>query len=316
MNTDFYATYAGELAATGTLICWAFGSHCFEAAGRRVGSMSVNMLRLFIAFFMFCIALWARGMQPIPFEFSATAWFWLALSGVIGLSIGDIFLFRAFVEIGPRLTLLIMSLNAPFSAMLGWWFLGEQYGPWQWLGMVVTLVGIGWVILERPPEEETLPDAAPPPVTRARLVRKLSLRGILLAFAGTVGQSIGSAMSKHGMGDYDAFAATQIRVIGGIVGLALLFCVLRRWKITFRALGDRRAVMWMTFGAFLGPFLGVGLYLQAMKHTEIGVVATIVALLPIVVIPLSMAIHKEHVSPRAVAGAVIAFCGVLMLVTH
>ncbi len=316
MSTATYTTYAGELAAIGTLVCWAIGSHCFEAAGHRVGSMSVNLLRLFMAFFMFCIALSLRGMQPIPIGFSVTAWFWLALSGVIGFSIGDIFLFRAFVEIGPRLTLLIMSLNAPLSAILGWWLLGEQYGPWQWFGMVVTLVGIGWVILERQPEDETLPDAAAPPVTPERLVRKLSLRGILLAFAGTVGQSIGSVMSKHGMGEYDAFAATQIRVIGGIVGLALLFCILRRWKRTFHALSDRRAVTWMMIGAFLGPFLGVGLYLRAMQLTEVGVVATIVALLPIVVIPLSMAIHKEHISLRAAAGAIIAFCGVLLLVTH
>ena len=316
MSDATYASYAGEIAATGTLICWAFGAHCFEAAARRIGPMSVNLLRLFMAFFMFCVALSLRGMQPIPLDFSATAWGWLALSGVIGFALGDFCLFRAFVEIGPRLTLLIFSLNAPLSAVLGWLWLGEQYGPWQWFGMVVTLVGIGWVIVERPPEDEPLPDAAAPPVSRHRLVRKLSLSGILLALGGTVGQAVGGVMSKHGMGEYDAFAATQIRVIGGIVGVSLLFCVLRRWKRAFRALGDRRAVTWMMLGAFLGPFLGVGLYLRAMQLTQVGVVATITALLPIVVIPLSMVIHKEHVSLRAVAGAAVAFCGVLLLVTN
>jgi len=315
MSSATYVNYAGELAAVGTLVCWAFGSHCFEAAGRRVGSMSVNLLRLCMAFAMFCIALSLRGMPPIPLDFSANAWAWLAMSGVIGFSIGDMCLFRAFVEIGPRLTLLIMSLNAPLSAMLGWWWLGEVYGPWQWFGMVVTLAGVGWVIVERPPEDESLPDAAAP-IEKQRLVRKLSLRGILLAFGGAVGQAVGGVMSKHGMGEYDAFAATQIRVIGGIVGLSILYCVLRRWKLTFRALTDRKATAWMALGAFLGPFLGVSLYLRAMQLTEIGVVATIVALLPIVVIPLSMAIHKEHVSLRAAAGAAVAFGGVLLLVTH
>jgi len=315
MSSATYANYAGELAAVGTLICWAFGSHFFEAAGRRVGSMSVNLLRLCMAFVMFCVALSLRGMQPIPLDFSASAWAWLAMSGVIGFSIGDMCLFRAFVEIGPRLTLLIMSLNAPLSAMLGWWWLGEQYGPWQWLGMAVTLAGVGWVIVERPPEDESLPDAAAP-IEKQRLVRKLSPRGILLAFGGAVGQAVGGVMSKHGMAEYDAFAATQIRVIGGIVGLSILYCLLRRWKRTFRALADRKAAAWMALGAFLGPFLGVSLYLRAMQLTEIGVVATIVALLPIVVIPLSMAIHKEHVSLRAAAGAAIAFGGVLLLVTQ
>jgi len=315
MSEAIYAGYAGELAATGTLVCWTFGSHCFEAAGRRVGSMSVNLLRLFMAFFMFCVALAIRGLQPIPIDFPANAWGWLTLSGVIGFALGDMCLFRAFVEIGPRLTLLIFSLNAPLSAILGWYWLDEEYGRLQWLGMVVTLIGICWVIVERPPEDEPLPDAAPP-TAKKRLVRKLSLRSFLLALGGAVGQALANVMAKHGMGEYDAFAATQIRVIGGILGLSLLYFFLRKWKPTFRALGDKRAVLWLTLGAFLGPFLGVGLYLRAMQLTEVGVVATIVALLPIVVIPLAIVIHKEHVSPRAIVGAVVAFSGVLLLVTN
>ena len=80
-----------------------------------------------------------------------------------------------------------------------------------------------------------------------------------------------------------------------------------------RAVRDGRVLGWMTLGAFLGPFLGVGLYLRAMQLANIGVVATITALLPVVVIPLSMAIHREQVSPRAFGGAVLAFLGVWLM---
>ena len=158
-------------------------------------------------------------------------------------TLGDMCLFRAFVEIGPRLSLLLMSLNAPLSAILGWLWLGEHYGPVQWLGMAVTLWGVGWVILERPPGE----------------------------------------------------------------------FVIRWWKPTFRALRDARAMMWLTIGAFLGPFLGVWLYLRAMQLTTVGVVATIIALLPVAIIPLSIAFRREHISRRSVAGALIAFVGVALI---
>ena len=307
-------TYAGEWTAVGTLACWALGSHCFEAAGHRVGSMAVNLLRLLLAFFMYCLLLWVRDGHPIPVDFSRSAWFWLASSGVVGFALGDMFLFRAFVEIGPRLALLLLSLNAPMSAIIGWLWLGEQYNDLQWLGMVISLLGVAWVILERPSEDEPMPDAAKPASTRpGKRTRKITRRGIVLGIGGAIGQAVGGAMSKYGMGSDDAFAATQIRVMGGIAGLFALFFIIGWWGRTFRAVRDGRALGWMTLGAFLGPFLGVGLYLRAMQLANIGVVATITALLPVVVIPLSMAIHREQVSPRAFGGAVLAFLGVWLM---
>jgi len=309
-------SYTGELIAVGTLVCWALCSHCFEAAGHRVGSMAVNLLRLLLAMTMFCLLLLVRDGHLLATGFSTQEWFWLLLSGLVGFALGDMFLFRAFVEIGPRLSLLVMSLSAPMSAVVGWLWLGEVYSALQWLGMAVALLGVGWVILERPAEEESMPDAAKPLAKNGNTrVRRATWRGTLFAFGGAAGQALGSVMSKYGMGSGDAAAATQIRVIGGIAGLLVVFCIIGWWRQTFHALRDRRAMTWLVLGAFLGPFLGVTLYLRAIQVTNVGVVATIVALLPVAVIPLSMAIHKERVSLRSVAGAVVAVLGVGLMMS-
>ena len=313
----FSGPFAGEWTAVGTLACWAIGSHFFEAAGHRVGSMAVNLLRLFLALAMFCGLLWVRDGQPIAGGFSTNAWGWLLFSGVIGFSLGDMCLFRAFVEIGPRLALLLMSLNAPMSAIIGWIWLGESYTVLQWLGMFVTLVGVGWVILERPAEDESLPDAAKPENNRlVRRRRNITTSGVLLGLGGAAGQAVGGVTSKYGLGTGDPFAATQIRVIGGIAGLVVFFFFIRWWGRTMHALKDGRAMAWMTIGAFLGPFLGVALYLRAIQLTNIGVVATITALLPVVVIPISMFVNNEHVSPRSFFGAMVAFLGIWLMFVH
>ncbi len=142
-------SYIGELAAFGTALCWTFGSQFFEAAGKRVGTLSVNLIRLLLALLLFCtLSLFTKG-NLFPVDFPMHAWIWLGLSGLIGFALGDLFLLKAFVEIGPRLSMLIMTLTAPISALLGLTFLGEIYSIQQWLGMLITLTGVSWVILER-----------------------------------------------------------------------------------------------------------------------------------------------------------------------
>ena len=43
-------SYIGELAALATAICWTLSPIAFEYSGKEVGSLSVNYIRLIIAF--------------------------------------------------------------------------------------------------------------------------------------------------------------------------------------------------------------------------------------------------------------------------
>ncbi|MFH1852930.1 MAG: DMT family transporter [Candidatus Neomarinimicrobiota bacterium] len=299
--------YAGELAALGTALCWTFGSQLFEAAGLRAGSMAVNLLRLVLALVFFCIvSLFVRG-SLIPLDFPVHAWVWLGLSGFIGFALGDLFLFQAFVEIGPRLSMLVMTLTAPISAILGLIFLGEVYTPLQWLAMAVTLSGVAWVILERSGQGNG----------RRRKVRVITFTGVLYAFLGTVGQAVGYILSKYGMwiGDHfiEPFAATQIRIISGIIGFMVIVTIRGSWGKVAAAVANKAALGFMTAGAFVGPFLGVSLSLLALHYTTAGVATTITALVPIFLIPSVIVIGREHVSLRAFLGAVVAVGGVILL---
>ncbi|MBI1371433.1 MAG: EamA family transporter [Phycisphaera sp.] len=360
--------FAGEAAAFGAAMCWTVGSQCIEAAGHRVGSLTVNLLRLVVAFVVLVVVgLIARG-QPVPLDFPSHAWNWLIVSGLIGMFIGDMCLFRAFVEIGPRVAMLVMTLNVPMTAIIGRLWLGESYSGFQWLCMAITLGGVVWVIMERrdtaviegggdPPGDHAgrarramlarrregatggLPTSASiqqsnavrtadgdmrpfastggqaaSGTQRARRHREITLRGVLLALGGAVGQAVGAVTSKQGMGDLDAFAATQVRFLGAMLGFVVLFTVIGRWRRVAAALTDRRA-MGFTFAAgCIGTAMGVGLFLYSLHHITTGVSATIISTVPILLIPFAVFLHKEHVSPRAVLGALIAVAGVAMLV--
>ena len=143
------AGHLGELAALGTAVCWTFSALSFTAAGKRVGSLNVNLLRLALALVMLAGYGWIVRGHPWPTDASGTTWRWLLLSGFIGFFIGDLCLFEAFVLVGTRLSTLLMSLAPPLTAVSGWLILGERLSGRDWLGMTITVTGTILVLVER-----------------------------------------------------------------------------------------------------------------------------------------------------------------------
>jgi drug/metabolite transporter (DMT)-like permease len=297
--------WTGELIAIGTVFCWTISIQFFEAASKRVGATAVNIIRLTVALILFSLFLFFRQGYILPVQFPVHAWFYLSLSGVIGFFIGDIFLFKALVENGPRVTMLIFSLSAPTAALIGWSLLDEVYVLHQWLGMFVTLFGVGIVILERNQKASKL------------RIRSISLKGVLFGFGAMFGQAVGYILSKAGMqtesGYLDAFAATQIRVIAAFMCFLVFFTVTGKWWIVKTAVKDKKAVVFTAIGSSIGPFLGVSLSLLVLHYLTTGVASTFLSLVPVFIIPFSIFLHKEHVSIRAIAGAVTAVSGIYLL---
>jgi drug/metabolite transporter (DMT)-like permease len=292
--------HPGEIAALGTAFCWTVTSMSFEAAGKRVGSLAVNLIRLVMALgFLTVFSYFHRGVA-LPFDADTYAWIWLSLSALAGFLIGDLSLFRAFVVLGSRLSMLVMALVPPITALIGWLILGEILGLRDWLGMGLTVGGVAWVALERKKDD-----------SGKRI--DLPIKGLSLALLGAIGQAAGLVLSKYGMRDFDPFAATQIRVIAGLIGFTILFFFIGWWRKTFTALRNPQAMARISLGAFFGPFLGVSLSLVAVQNTQSGIAATIMAIVPVLIIPPAILINKEKISLRAIIGAMVAVAGVSML---
>jgi len=301
-------TFTGELIAIITVLCWTVSIQFFEAASRRVGPIPVNIIRLTCALVLFSFLLFFRYGYVLPVDFPANAWIYLGFSGIIGFFLGDILLFKALVEIGPRVTMLIFSLAAPSTAIIGWIFLKETYVLHQWLGIIVTVAGVVLVILERNQKVSNHSNLK---------IRSISFKGIVYAAGAMLGQALGYILSKIGMqtdnGYLDAFSSTQIRVIAAFICFLIFFTITGRWKSVTIAIGDRKALLFTALGSAIGPFLGVSLSLLVLHYLTTGVASTFLSLVPVFIIPFSIFLHKEHVSIRAATGAVIAVSGIYLL---
>lgn len=297
--------YFGEIAGLLAAVFWTITALAFESAGKKVGSLAVNLIRLVMAFFMIGIYSWAVRGFFFPTDATAYNWKWLAISGLVGFVIGDLLLFQSYLIIGARVAMLLMALAPPFAAFIGWLMLGEVLTPMNWLGMVITMTGIVVVILKSEKSEEN------GAVTR-KLKSNYSLPGILLALGGALGQAAGLVISKKGMGGYDAFSATQIRVLAGIAGFSVLFFFIKRWHKVGAALKNTSAMKRITLGAVFGPFLGVSFSLLAVQHTQTGIAATLMAIVPVLIIPPSIFLFHEKVNWKEILGALITVGGVAL----
>jgi drug/metabolite transporter (DMT)-like permease len=296
------AEHVGEWAAAGTALLWTLSSLAWTSAGRQVGAMSVGFVRLLLAIPMLMVyGLLVRGL-PLPTDANAETWCILGLSGLLGFFAADICLFKSFLLIGPRLSLLLQLLSPPIATLVSWAALGEGLSVWRWLAMSVTLGGIVWVVLERPAGG------------RHPHARRHLRQGIALSVVSAVGAAVGMVLSRKGIGELDAGAATMIRLLGAIPGFMVLTTVLGRWNSIGRSMRHRRAMLIMTCGALVGPCLGVILCMVAVRHCHAGVVTTIVNTTPVLILPFSIFLYHEKVSPRAAGGAVLALVGVALLV--
>ena len=235
--------------------------------------------------------------MALPLDAGMHAWFWLSVSGVVGFIVGDLFLFASYPIISSRVAMLIMTLAPPMAAFIGWLVLGETMTPLSLLGMVLVVVGIGMTIWGRPDGGK-------------KISLNFSAKGLLFAFLGAMGQAVGLVLSKLGMGNYDPFAATQIRIIAALTGFVFIISFMGRWKKVFRTFTDTKAITRISLGSFFGPFLGVSFSLIAVQHTSAGIAATLMSIVPVLIILPSVIIFKQKVTLREIAGAVVSVAGV------
>ena len=291
----------GELAALATSFFFALTALIFTITGHMVGSQVTNRMRLTFALVYLLILNLILYREPLPLSAESSRWIWLSLSGIIGLSLGDAFLFQSFISIGPRLGTLLLSLAPIFGSIIAWIFFGEFLTALQITGIVLALAGIAWVITS---------DEEPPNTPRGH-----TRRGVIFGVLGGLGQAVGLVLSKQGLfGEFSPFQANAIRTLAAVIFIWGLAAFEGKVIATFTALKENpQVIRLLALGALVGPVLGVSASLLAVQHAQIGVASTLMALPPVIILPFSYFVFKEKIGWPAVVGTVLAIAGVAIL---
>ncbi len=293
--------FIGEIAALATAVCWSLTAIFFSYSGRIAGSAVVNRSRLLFAFLFLTISHLVLQGTIFPFGAEPFRWFWLAISSILGLVLGDTFLFKAYVLIGPRLSMLLMSTVPIIGALFGWLLFDETFSGLEMAAVVLTVSGVAWVVTEK---QQGL----------TAVQHKNYKLGLFFGLLGAFGQVANLVTARYGLvGDFPAISATMIRILVAVIIMWGIAILRRQVRYTFRQWRNRKAFPAMIAGSFFGPFLGIWLSLIAIQFTRLGIAATLMALPPILLIPVEFFVYKKPVSPRGIAGTIVAFIGVSLI---
>lgn len=291
--------FRGELAALGAAFLWAIAAIIYTRLGTRITPLILNLSKGLVAMALLLLVLGLQGgLFPAVNSLTLSL---LLLSGLVGIGLGDTCYFQALNHLGPQRTLLIEMLSPPMSALLALVFLQEILSPRNWLGILLTVGGVAWVISERSPTHTKTP--------------ALSLAGLGFALLADVSQAVGAVLSRTALSTSvaDPLWSTLVRLVGGTIIILPLLAWQRGHGVPMtNPLRSRRLLGAIAITAFFSTFLGIWLQQTSLKFAATGVAQALNATSPLFMLPLSV-ILGETLTLRAILGVFLALGGIWLL---
>ncbi len=290
----------GQIFALLTALCWAQNSIIYSYLGKKVGSDAVTHIRLWLALPIIIIVNYLFTGSLFPFDIQLRSLIYISISGFFGFFIADLFIFRAFVDIGARESLVIMTTSPIFSIVFSWIFLGENLSIVTIGGILVILSGVIWVVFEENKGETGK--------------KEHHIRGLIFALLGALTQAIGLIFVKKGMmAGVHPVTANLIRICAGLIGLVLYSSIRGKFLKDFARLNNLKFFTLLLLAVVVGPILGIILSMFALKMAPVGVVTTLMQVSPIMLLPVDIFIFRKKVSIGAIAGTILAVLGAVIL---
>ncbi|GDY02652.1 hypothetical protein LBMAG49_19810 [Planctomycetota bacterium] len=301
--------YLGEFAAVATAVCWTFSSLYFALATKRVSGLPINQFRLLLAVpLLFLLQRVFEGVwwPLLPGDRLPQ----LVMSGLIGLVLGDIGYFYALFVIGPRISSVLMATWPAMAVAVQWLFRGEVPSFAMVVGIVTTCIGVILVLLRGN-------DSTSWQSKYTRWQWRLAIAGALL---GAIGQALGSVLAAKAASKaldlpqgLPGISTALVRMLAASCGITLVAAIRGQPLAFLRVFSDRQALFSAVGGTAFGPIIGVWFSMVALAHADVGVAATMMATVPLFMLPVARIAYGARISVLAVVGTMLAVAGIALM---
>lgn len=288
--------FQGEMAAIGAAIAWAVATWIYSQFSHRFSALQLNIVKGVIASAMMLMVLPFEGAVEPSIETQHLII--LAVSGVVGIAIGDSAYFASLKRIGANKTLLLESLAPPLSGVLALLALGSVVSVQSWLGVVVTTLAVTFVIFQ-PSEANS----------------EMSWSGVAFGLLASVCQASGVVISHYALvaGDLPPLLGAFIRLTVGVLAVMVVINLFeanpyKGIKQHLKELASG-ALLWLIGAIFVGTFLALWLQQVALKHANPAIAQTLIATSPLFILIIYL-IKGQRVSAKSALGTLVAVGGI------
>lgn len=283
----------GFIAALASAASWAFATVLFERIGKVVPYTGITFLKgLFSIVLMLGFAIYNGNLFECGFKEFAI----LAMSGIIGISIGDTLFFKSLQELGAKMQVLFFMLGQVVTMLLSFLLLGDILSIMEYVGIFILLGGVVIVTWGR---QEDHPNKK---------------AGLISGFLSILCYSISSIMIKVSIGDIDIVSATFYRMIFGTLVVMLAGFTYGKFTAWIRPLQDIKLFGLFLLNVVVITFGGFMLSMLAIKNISVSLASALSTTEPLFVLAFAFFINKEKIIGRELLGALITILGLLIII--
>lgn len=293
----------GEVSALLAAGMWAAGSLLYGGIRLTAFEISLGKNVLAITVLLSHLLLESLILQRPMFLADSHAWWWLGLSGLVGIVIGDTCYFRSLQILGARRALMVSTTAPLFTVALGWVFLGESLTIVSVVGIIMTLLGVAVVVADRDAARE-IPGLFP----------GTAGMGLFMGILGAACTAVGAVASRRGMQNCEPLEAAFIRIlVSGVIAL-LVVTAAGRLKSSATKLASGDILKRLVPAILCGTWLGIWLSQIAYKHSTAAIANTLTCTTPLFALPMVRLIYGYPITRPGLIGTTISIIGIYLTV--
>jgi drug/metabolite transporter (DMT)-like permease len=304
----------GYLIAFAAMIVGALSTFPFTDAARKWGPVAINHFRLLVSFITLSVVVMILDKKsPITLFTapSATEYFYLCTSGIIGLVVGDYFGFHCLAILGEKKYSILNSIAPGAALVFGFFLVGESLDFIGILGMAISIGGIIWFI-----------QASDTSKIEEHIVHEYGKvsKGVLFGVLSGICQGLHMTLSKKALTGETALIspvhATWIRVLGATAGYFVFTFATGKLKenVINPIREDKSTIMKATLASIFGLVLSIVLVMWSISLCKVAIAQTILSLTPIVIMPVAYFLYKEKMTVQTFFAGIVSIFGVYVLI--
>lgn len=289
--------YLGEIFSLLCALAWAVAVILFRKSGESVHPLALNYFKDVLAVVLFIPTIFILG-ETNPKDATLTDYLILLTSGAIGIGIGDTLFFKGLNILGAGLQAIVDCLYSPFVIALSMIWLGERLSFWQYFGVILIIGAVLLATYEKNPQ---------------RLSRSDLFKGSLFSVLAVMAMAVGIVMVKPLLDRSPLIWLTEVRLIGGVCFLSLVFIFHKKRKPVLNTLRATRSWRYVISGSICGAYLSMILWLAGMKFTKASIASALNQTSNLLIFVLAAIFLKELITLRRALAIVVAVAGVFLV---